>query len=85
VTHAPKPVVIFVATGDNGVSRRSKPDYRQHRVTRKDAPWPVKHSIPQLDRTELRRRVEEHRRATRQQVEGLKAAGREFRAAIRPA
>jgi hypothetical protein len=85
MTYAPKPVVIFVATGDNGAWRKSKPDYRHQKAQRKDPPWPVKQSIPSWDKDEFRRRVEEHLRTTKSQREALKAAGRDFRAALRAA
>jgi hypothetical protein len=80
VTHAPRAVVVLVpvGTGDNGAWGRAKPDYRRHKAVRKDAPWPGKQSIPSWDRNELLRRIEEVRRATRAQVEALKAAGREM-------
>jgi hypothetical protein len=85
MTHAPKPVVIFVARGDNGAWRKSKPDYRRHKAQRKDPPWPPHREIPTVDRDALRRRVEKMREETRAQVEALREAGRQFRAALRAA
>jgi hypothetical protein len=87
--NAPKAVIILVpvAPGDRGVWRRSKPeDRRGHKAVRPTEPWRPARSIPaQLDRDELRRRVEQFREGHRQQVEAVLAAGRDFRAALRAA
>jgi hypothetical protein len=74
MTHAPKPVVVFVpvAIGDRRCWRRSKPeDRRAHKAVRPEH-WPVRQGIPsQLGRDELRRRVQEFRDANRSRVEEM--------------
>jgi hypothetical protein len=67
--------VIFVGVGDRGCWRRNAPEHwRRHKAIRPTEPWRQQRHIPQPDKDELRRRVEEFCRATRPQVEALKAA-----------
>jgi hypothetical protein len=79
-------VPVPVGTGDNGVHRRSKPDFRRHHraVRPTDSPWRPQ-PIPQLDRDRLRHLVEQFRDAVRVQHEALLAQGRAMMAALRAA
>jgi hypothetical protein len=83
MNNALNPVVILVpvGTGDNGVHRRSKPDYSRHKAIRPSEPRRQYQPIPERDRDHLRRMVEQFRDAVRVQHEAALAQGRRLLAA----
>jgi hypothetical protein len=86
--NAPLSVIILpvpVGTGDNGVHRRAKPDYRHHKAQRTER-WRPSERIPQpLDPDRLRQLAERFRRAVDLQHQALLAAGRSMLQAMQAA
>jgi hypothetical protein len=73
--NAPNPSIIFIevpAAGSPRYARQEKPNYRHHKAQRDQ--WKPAQSIPVIDREEIRRRVEEARKAIaadRQRIDAL--------------
>jgi hypothetical protein len=84
MNHAPTPAIIFVevptGTGDRGCFRKGHSGIIEQSVpmSRRGRARPP---IPQPDVETLRRRVERFRGARKQEIEALREAGRQFRAA----